>query len=63
MDKKVRYVSNNYFQLNLNGYLTEFTDFAITDVTLAACDYQYLLRTSNFHIGLNTTTKTLIEFT
>ena len=33
------------------------TDFAVREVTLAACDYQYLLLTSNFHIGLNATTK------
>ena len=41
----------------MNGYLTKYTDFAITEVTLPECDYQHLLRTSNFYIGLNTTTK------
>ena len=45
------------FSIKSEWISAEFTDFAITEVALAACDYQYLLRISNFHIGLNTTTK------
>ena len=45
------------FSIKSEWISNRITDFAIAEVTLAACDYQYLLLTSNFHIGLNATTK------